>query len=361
MTNAPVIFSGHNDRAVVALCRFLTAVGRPFFVVASHMTDAILRTEWRKHVLFQRTSPELNPQLMATVATQVRKKGFTPALCPTSEFLNRFVLDHKDAMQEQGWHWVMPQVDVYLDLSDKSRSPTLIQKLNGLSPPRIQPMGQWAAPCVLKPNTNVSDGHVLYPRLCPTPAELQQAMTETHPQDWFSQEWVEGQSLYLCAFLDRFGCWSAFWQENLLQQAGGKSMVLARTCSNPGVDISALMRGLSVMGYHGPFMMELIRDEKQQLHFIEVNPRFWGPLDLARRACPELLHRFLADIDGHELAQQESHTTSDSYYAWAFGARSTACRTYPAAASLDSNDLSRLLNDNDIYAHADTAALFNQH
>lgn len=359
---APVIFSGHNDRAVVALCRYFSALARPFFLIAKDTADAIFMTSWRDCVLMQRESPVLTSELMERVARAVQQKGFVPALCPTSEFLNRFALDHRVVMQQQGWHWALPPLGIYARLSDKSQSPTVLQDLIGLRSPRLLAAGQWQAPCVLKPRTNISNGHVHYPRLCFSNEELVQALSTLEPGDWFAQAWVEGQSLYLCAYLDRQGNWSGFWQENLLQQPGGKSIVLARTCNNPGIDVPNLMQGLHRFGYHGPFMLEIIRDQDGQLHFIEVNPRFWGPLELARKACPDVLGRFLNDLD-HESGPPSGcvATPPVHWYAWSFGAQQGACRVYPAVGDLPQTSISQLLLTHDVYAALDTQALFSRH
>lgn len=358
---APVIFSGHNERAVVALCRFFSALARPFFLIAKNTDDVIFMTSWRDYVLIQRKSTALTIELMEQVAQSVQQKGFVPALCPTSEFLNRFALEHRVAMEQLGWHWALPSPSIYTRLSDKSQSPDLLDALIGLRSPRRLAAGQWQAPCVLKPRSNIMNGKVQYPYLCFSDEELAQTLTKLEPSDWFAQSWVAGQSFYLCAYLDRQGGWSAFWQENLLQQPGGKSIVLARTCNNPGIDVSCLMRGLHLLGYHGPFMLEIIRDQDGKLYFIEVNPRFWGPLELARKACPDVLGRFLNDLD-HEFRPAHGCATPPvHWYAWFFGAQQGDCRMYPAASELSQNHISELLTTYDVYAAPDTQALSCRH
>lgn len=356
-----VLFSGHNDRAVIALCRFLAEAGHPFCIVSSGPQDAIYKTHWSSRVIMQRTSSILDISLMARIHDAVKQQGGVPVLCPTSEYLNRFALEQQDQIRSQGWHWMLPAPDVYLRLSDKSSSPSVMHSLLGIDSPPLQPVGAWQAPCVLKPMHNVLQGKVRYPMLCRSYSDLQIAMSEVDAANWFSQAWVDGQSHYLCAYLDRLGGWDAFWQKNLLQQPNGKSIVLASTGSNPGIDVDHLMRGLHLMGYRGPFMMEVIEDSQGQLHYIEVNPRFWGPLELCRRAHPALLHRFIGDMTDAPACASCDLEVPDAIYAWAFGAKQQPWRVYPAAAKFSVADLNHQLQTHDLYVSPDTQALSNFH
>lgn len=358
LSPCPIIFSGHNDRAVVALCRYFDAVGIPFFLIARYDSDAISRTQWGQHVLFRREDAALTVQLMRQIARTLEAQGLRPVLSVTSEFLNRFVLDNRESIAATGWDCGLPERHIYLELSDKQSSPAVIRSLIGLQSPPEQEYGNWISPCVLKPKHNLANGQMFYPILCQEPEQLTAALDSIDDMNaWFSQKWIDGQSLYLCAYLDRRGHFDSYWQENLLQQAGGKSVVLARTTANPGINVTELMAGLHSKGYFGPFMMEIMRDRSERLFFIEVNPRFWGPLNLSLKACPSLLCRFAID---HGLTPQRSlpgEEESSHWYAWAFGARDGFCRRYPAVELLSDNDLTALLQHSDVYAAQDTQPL----
>lgn len=356
---AAVLFSGHNERAVIALCRFLAEAAYPFFLVSSGPQDAIYKTEWGSRVIWERTSSDLDLPFMASISDAVMRQGCVPALCPTSEYLNRFALDQQDAIRSQGWHWMLPEKDIYLRLSDKFTSPSVMHALVGIDPPPLQPVGHWQAPCVLKPIRNILHGRVCYPMLCRNAIDLQMAMDKVDDENWFAQEWVEGQSHYLCAYLDRQGGWDALWQKNLLQQPNGKSIVLASTGTNPGFDVERLMSRLHILGYRGPFMMEVIEDSQGRLHFIEVNPRFWGPLELCRRAHPILLQRYVCDMTDAPSPPTSLAAVPDAMYAWAFGAQQQPWRIYPAAAIFSNADLYYLLQTHDVYAASDAHALTN--
>ena len=361
LSTVPIIFSGHNERAVVAICRFFESIRCKFHIVARHDADAIFQTQWVDHVLLRRPSLNLSVELFAEIYNAVHAMGDVPCICPTSEFLNRFLLDNEDEIRGQGWVWLLPSLDVYIRLSNKDRSPIFIEQLIGMHAPREQKKGHWQAPCVLKPRNNIDNGKVLYPIIVSSKEELDQLLGKIQQYAWFSQQWIEGQSLYLCAYLDQFGDWDAFWQENLLQQPGGKSMVLARTSTNPGVNVTHLMSALHRIGYRGPFMMEILKDSSGDLYFIEVNPRFWGPLDLARRACPSLLKRYFNDMNGLRMPKMEEMDNRVHMYAWAFGAKGGQLKVYPGASSLTHDEIMSLLKEHDVYSYSDTQMLSQQH
>jgi len=353
----PVIFSGHNDRAVVALCRYFSSVGRDFLLVARDSEDAIYETQWAENVIIQRANSELNVELFIKITQLAQKQSCKPCLCPTSEFLNRFFLENRLQLTELGWHWLFPEYSIYKQLSDKYKSPYHIDRILDLKAPSSQIKESWKAPCVLKPKCNLKNGQILYPKICKNESDLAQALKDMDADDWFSQTLVEGQSYYLCAYIDARGGWDAFWQENLLQQPNGKSIVLARSCENPGVDVDRLMHGLHEMNYRGPLMMEVICDNEKAMHYIEINPRFWGPLDLARRVCPGILKRFLSDMDDELLATKSKNINVSQIYAWAYGAKKNSLKIFPAAASLSHDELQSLLVLHDIYGHPDTESL----
>lgn len=358
-----LLFSGHNDRAVVALCRFFHRHGLAFRIVAARPADAIFRTAWSEHVVFCRLDARLDLALFEAVVASAQltlRPGQRLVYCPTTEYMNQFVLDHLAQLKAAGLHSTLPAPDIYARLTSKLDSQGIMADLAGILPPLTLDWRHVSAPCVLKPAANILDDCGAYPKLCRTPAELEAALTGLDRSAWFAQAWVEGQSYYLCGYLARSGEAAWYWQENLLQQPGGKSIVLARTCDNPGVDAAALFAGLHRLGYHGPFMAEIIRDAGGRLYYIEVNPRFWGPLQLALDAGPRVLALFAQDAGAAVSA--EPPRTGQHWYAWAQGAREDACRRYPAAEGLGpltpDSDLLRL---NDVYAAADTQALHGRH
>jgi hypothetical protein len=363
-----VLFSGHNDRAVITLCRFFATQSLPFMIVCTNRTDAIMLTDWSYRCIISRIDRTLDVQFFAVVLQAVKGvfgDSARPVYCPTTEFMNNFVLHERAALQQLGWAITLPAADVYKTLTSKSTSQGIVAGLIGVFAPSSLNWADLRAPCVIKPRNNVFEGAVYYPRLCRTEDELMQALIDCDPQHWFAQTWVDGQSYYLCAYITKDGKHAHFWQQNLLQQPGGKSIVLARSVPNPGIAVAPLFQGLIDEGFNGPFMMEIIQDDAGRFHYIEINPRFWGPLQLALDACPDILTLFVHDAGIRldlDASTTEIASTSSYWYAWQKGALLPGCRRYPLLEQIErEQSLKDLLNSWDIYARPDTKRLHGKH
>lgn len=359
MPRAFLIFTGHNDRAVVALCRALSQREIPFKLVASSDSDPILRTRWADEVVLIRNDHQVNMSLFEQ-AHLAAGSDLELVYCPTTEFINSFVLGNREALSAMRVHVLLPSSDLYFQMTNKSQSVFLAESLCGLTTPRYLSWEQVTAPCVFKPNRNVLDGKVHYPILCFSQDEAVKEKERLNPDSWFVQEYVTGQSRYLCGYLSRNGEYCSYWQTNLVQQPGGKSIVLARTGANPGLDENLFFKELSRLGYSGPVMMELIEDAGGRLHFIEINPRFWGPLQLAADACPGLFDLYARDSGFYDFKSQDfsKNQPGSFWYAWQYGYESQpGCRFYPAADGLDEQELRDLFEKHDVYGREDTIRL----
>lgn len=344
-----LIFSGHNDRAVFALCRFFSQRKLPFIIAASGTADLIFQTPWAAHVTLTRPNKVVDQQLFAQIAQS--SPGIEQLIyCPTTEYINDFILNHRKYLEGLGFQFLLPSQDIYHRLSNKKSSLEFIEKYCALELPREIPWGQVITPCVFKPKENISNGEVHYPVLCFSPTDAKNEYSRLNPEHWFAQRYIQGQSHYLCAYLSRDGHRVAYWQTNLMQQAGGKSIVLAKTGENPGFDEDIFFQKLTRLQYFGPLMMEILQDEQGNFFYIEINPRFWGPLQLAVDAYPEMLDLFAADAGFVQPAAMHSTTFKrEFWYAWAEGAQKPECHLYPAADALGAAEIQALLTQFDVY------------
>jgi hypothetical protein len=141
-----------------------------------------------------------------------------------------------------------------------------------------------------------SNGETLYPALLRTDRELETFCAREDLNDYFFQEFVQGDSCYLLFYITRdrraIYSWS---QRNLLQQPHGKSMLLAEAHemhrSPEAIRILELLRHAN---FHGLGMVELIASDRG-LVFIEMNPRPWGPIQFCLDQRQPLLQAFLGD------------------------------------------------------------------
>lgn len=315
--------SGYNFRAVLAFCRALRLARLPVAVVACTNQDPIFRTRYGRDVVFVRPSHALEPgQFAAAIAAARQRTGAARCvLAPTSEFLVRWALRHRDALRAAGCDLPLPGEEAYLRVTEKAAMTSFCRERGFAVPIEFDHAVADQVPCVAKPRRNISaHGCSLSPWLLRSAADFNRFKAETNPGDFFFQEWVDGRSFYLFFHLPKAGRATSYSQENLAQQPGGKSMLLAR-----GADLHRTGEArrweelLRAAGFHGLVMVEL-RQRGTDYVFIEANPRLWGPLQLCVDGCPALLMNYLAEHTGHLPVPSAFEPSSAApHYLWSSG------------------------------------------
>lgn len=344
---ALLIFSGHNQRAVLALCRSLSQRSVLFYLIASTEDDTILNTKWREYVVFIRKDKNVNIELFRDIRKSFNADTET-IYVPTTEYINNFVLENREKLEEIGLSFSLVTKEIYNELTSKEKSIHLVESICGLSAPEKQQWNNVFAPCVFKPIENINKTGSAYPILCFREDELKEVKEKLDPQRWFVQKYVSGQSLYLCGYLAKNGDYKSYWQVNLIQQPNGKSMVLAKGGDNPGVDEAAFFKGLFEFGYFGPVMMEIIQTQDNELFYIEINPRFWGPLQLGVDICPEMIDLFVRDYGFQRVNKSNDFKCKDNWYSWKEGSDVPNCKLYPAAKIYSKDFLQEKINQFDV-------------
>lgn len=293
-----LLFSGSNDRAIFALARVFSECGAPFAVVAWKRSDPILRSPYRMRVCAVRKEDTLTCEALRLWVAAARRI-FPVArfvIVPSSEYLNTFLLG-LDVATLEALECEVPLVDAatYRELTNKG-SATRWFAAQGIPVPRKLDDWDDALPMVAKPHRNVgADGVVRYPLLLHTNAERDAFLARGDKEAYFPQEYVQGTSMYLLAYLTKDGrCFTAS-QVNLGQQAQGKSIVLARTTNFHDEPVAhAALRALQARGFHGFAMLEFIMGPDGP-RFIELNPRPWGPLQLCADHACGVVEAFVGD------------------------------------------------------------------
>jgi hypothetical protein len=297
-----LLFSGFNPRAVLAIGRLFLDLHIPFFIVAYGKHDPIWKSELRSVVRFSRISPLLDESLMTSVASLL-PADCRAVICPTSEFLNLFLLESREFLEEK-YELAMPDREIYERLTHKAPFLQWMSAYEAFKQPETLENTPNASdiPFVAKPFVNVRHGKTLYPALVLNGEDFDVFHANCDAGDYFFQEYVEGQSIYFCIYISADGESAGFVQRNLCQQPGGKSIIWAEHA--PGCyesESRMLVQALLDIKYTGWVMIECIEREGQ-LFAIEANPRLWGPLQLAIDVCPRMAELFIEDQVGIEVS-----------------------------------------------------------
>jgi len=294
-----LVFSGGNDRAIIGFLRALRLCGKRAHVIARTKDDRILRSGFRRDVKWVRPTHDLSLEIFSESVRRARADAGEAMLVvlPSTEYFNTFLLCHRREIEEMGCQIPLVQASLYAQLTEKRSAADFFSTAGLAVPHEISVPETCKPPVVAKPLRNVSAaGQSLYPHLLHTRAELEAFFATRDAKDYFFQEYVRGDSLYLLFHLSRTEGHDFTWsQHNLLQQPDGKSMLLAEPSDFHGSETAArLVRALRNAGFHGLGMVEVIRAADRDV-FIEMNPRIWGPVQFCLDQQRPLLQAFIGE------------------------------------------------------------------
>lgn len=317
-----LVLSGFNLRAVVAFCRWAATVPLRVHLVARDAADPIYLTDYGAQVFLERTSAKLElADVTGWIARLRADQGYDRVLiAPSTEFLNRLLVKHRAAIEAAGG--IVPLVDaaLYARISDKQAFERMCVD-HGLAVPATFATIPARLPFVAKPKIyGASKRGQIKPYLVCTADDLHEFTAREDVAAYTLQEFVEGESLYLLAHLSRSGSVTACAQENLIQQARGGSIVLARAHDfHRQPEAQAYFAMLRGVGFHGLIMIEVRRCTRTGRHvMIEANPRMWGPMQFTLDQQVDLFGALLAD---YGFAVQSPRPAADPrpFYFWSGG------------------------------------------
>lgn len=358
MRRGVIALSGYNLRAVVALCRWAAPAEVPVHLAARDASDPIGLTDHAARVFVQRRTPRLDlDEVLTWIHGLRRQHGYGQVLvAPTTEFFNRFALQHRAAIEAAGG--IVPLVDesLYLRVSDKQAFAEMCAA-RGIAVPAVFESLPASLPFVAKPRHYLSarSGRVK-PYLITTPAERANFLERESADGFFFQEFVQGPSLYLLAHIGRSGQVVASAQQNLMQQADGGSIVLARAHDfHLEPEAQTYLDMLLDAGFHGLVMIEVRRCQRTgRAVMIEANPRLWGPLQFMLDRHQDLFTPLFTD-HGFEPKVQAPQGAPSPYYFWSGGmaAGPPACTFHDFSADHFVSDYARIAAA-DLFARGDT-------
>jgi hypothetical protein len=319
MSKAFLIFSGYNQRAVVAFCREATRLQVSFAIVACAPEDTILLTSYREKVIAIRREKSLMIEDIDDCLEKARMSTGTEQwiVLPSSEFLNRFFLQHRSRYEAMQVHIPLVAASLYAQISDKYTFGELCSRYKLRVPAEFEWSESVRYPFVAKPKAYFSGQRTPSPYLILTHKDWADFQQNENPADFYLQEFVEGQSVYLLYFLSSKGQSVVFSQENLVQQAKGKSIILAKSASFHEEKIAADYQEMLLQeGFEGLIMIEL-KKMGSEYCMIEANPRLWGPSQLFVDAGVPIFEEFIRS-QGFNIPRNDSKF-GESVYFWRGG------------------------------------------
>ena len=314
-----LIFSGYNQRAVVAFCREAVRLKVPFCIIAKSEGDSILKTAYKSRVYAIRSEKLLDKaDVDACVERTKAATGFTDfVLLPSSEFLNRFFLDHRIHYTEK--HCSIPLVssDIYARISDKYSFGEMCERYGLATPKEFENTENLSYPFVAKPRLYFSGSKTktLQPYLIHSKADWNEFIQKEDSEAFYFQEFVEGSCYYLLYCLSSKQPDVYYSQKNLVQQAGGKSMIVAESAHIHTLPIAfSYAEMLKREGFEGLIMIE-IKKRGDDFVMIEANPRLWGPSQLFVDAGVPIFEAFISD-QGFEIQSSRLSEIKDVMYFW---------------------------------------------
>lgn len=321
-----LVFSGGNDRAVLGFLRALRSCGEHASIVARTNQDRILWTSFRQDVKWIRKSHELSLQVFAECVRAVREHvgSHTLVVLPSTEYFNTFLLKYRAAIESMGCEIPLVESELYNLLTGKLSSADQFLAAGFSIPRELDNSFSGTQPLVAKPRHNVSrEDRSLYPHLLMTHGDLETFHEKNDPADYFFQEYVVGESLYLLFYIARDGRRFTWSQRNLMQQPDGKSMLLAEPAEfHLSATANRLIKFLCSIKFSGLGMIEVIKSADREV-FIEMNPRIWGPVQLCVDQGQPLLHAFIGDVlhndPSHFVALARRTRLKRQNYCWLGG------------------------------------------
>lgn len=363
-----LIFSGYNQRAVIAFLRTLESNRiRQYRIIAASPQDTILKTKYRTHVFAVRKKRQLDLDEVCKLIDQIHLlETFEKVLIvPSTEALNRFILRYRDVLEKHNTVIPLVKEELYIRISDKQKFWELCNAHDFLVPKQSVRYSELLLPIVAKPLAYVSEnGKIFSPVIINSENEWRDFTRNFPVDDFVLQEFIYGKSYYLLFYFSRSGDIYCLSQRNLAQQPKGKSIVAA--CISRMHEKSTVTRQyadmLKELGFHGLLMIEL-RETNNGFYMIEANPRFWGPSQLFCNSAFNFFEFFLHDYGIlKEVPKRQIDYTAK--YLWSGGIkgeilRNDDCIWLEGGRKYVSKHLQEFL-ENDIYDQPDTSKIYKE-
>ena len=293
-----IIFSGYNPRAVVAFLRTLESNELPYAIVAKSDNDEIFLTYYKEKVICIRESVALVLDEILESIRYIKKQ--MPAdeyiIAPTSEFLNRFFINNVKYFENLNCYVPLVNKKLYKTISDKYSFSMLCSKYGIDTPKKFDCKTDLPIPFVAKPRKYFSNNYNVHkPQIIKNSKEKATFFNNYSLQDFYFEEFVSGESIYLLYYFYKDGSFMKYSQKNFIQQPDGASIIAAESSDfHMDPESNKYEELLNRNNFNGLIMIEVKKSQSIN-YMIEANPRFWGPSQLFVDAGTNMFESFLYD------------------------------------------------------------------
>ena len=317
-----LVFTGYNPRGVISFLRVIGRLDIKAFLVARDSQDIIFRTKYADQVALVRDSPLVDLSLFQKIRSKVEHRAYSPDLLvvPSTEYLNRFVLSHRESLEQMGFFSPLCEKSVYEAISDKATFGELCEDAGILVPVTLNLSKKLTFPAVAKPirYAGPSSGDLVRPMIVHNSADLMSLLRSHKRESFFLQEYIQGHSYYLLFYISKNGTCYSYSQENIVQQKGGGSMLVSKPSHiHEGFLAEDFVRLFHSLRFFGLVMVE-VRGKGRDISMIEANPRIWGPSQLLIDNCVPFFELFCID-NGFDIQLGTQPLLFDYYYVWRSG------------------------------------------
>ena len=362
--NAILIFSGYNERAIIAFLRTLKKNKIvDYFIIAKNDEDSIMKTEYKDKVIYVRKKVELDLDEIFYVINILKTKfNFKKYLiAPSTEALNRFMLEKRQCLEENDC--IIPLIDknTYEQISNKKQFSNLCSMNEIEVPKELDIKNKYFMPFVAKPIKyyQKSDKKSYSPILIQNEENFKDFINNYNKEYFYFQEFIKGRSIYLLFYFCKNGQVYKFSQENLIQQSQGKSIIAAVNSNFHKNDITNKFVNLfKKLNYTGMVMIE-IRINKENYYMIEANPRFWGPSQLFVDCNCNFFEVFLWEYGFIKKEIKFNEPNKEIRYFWSDGIKQDKLKGNSPVYYKNEINYNEWIKI-DIYNRKDTQQLFNR-
>ena len=361
-----LIFSGANDRAVIAFCRYAENAKINYAIVANGEEDLIFSSDYNTKVIATRRKNELTLKTFLEFTSLCKVMFFTKELfvLPSTEYLNRFLLKNNEKIIAERISFGLCNKHLYTLISDKFGFGNLCEKFQ-IPVPTVYSKRPDSFPYVVKPKTYFSTNENVNskPVLIYSKQQEKEFLSHVDLDEVYYQEYIGGKSIYLLFYFYKNKTYSVFSQENYVQQDNGESMIFCKSANYHSNDslIDKYVQLFIDQNFHGLVMIE-IKYYRNEYFMIEANPRLWGPSQLILDSKMTLFDDFAQDNNLiYNNVFRNDYKTGVTYF-WSGGLVETKKKNVePMFYDIDKEYFFQhysIINKNEVYNRKDTVKIY---